>query len=615
PMILEDCGQKGVKFAIVHTAGFKELGEEGLKLEKHIVEIAHKYGMRIYGPNSQGIQNSDPEVSVYANFTFVPQMPGNISIVAQSGGVGETLKLQLYQIGMGTRMYSSFGNEADVSMNEIIDYYGQDDETKVIMAHIETFKDPAGFLEVADRVTRKKPLLVLKTGRTSQGVKAVASHTGSLVNQETLADAIFEKAGVLRFDSQQEMIEAAVALSTQPLPKSDKVVIVTNTGGPAIIAVDECIKSGLGLAELSPETGKALGELLFSEAIVSNPVDVIATAGAKEYGGTVEALLNDPNIDSLILNFVTPPFVDCEAVAHKLAEIGTTAKKPIVCIILTIEEKFGEVIRLIRESGIPVFDFPEAASKALAAMIKYGKVKDRPVPEHKPYDVDKTSAEEIMARFRGTGKFLPQAEVFELLECYRISAAKTVRVESREGLLKEAGKLNYPLTLKVDSEEIVHKSDAGGVSLDIANEASLLSAFDEMVTKFKKHKPGFVIQEFLTEGHEVIIGAKGNRGIGATVMFGLGGIFVETLKDVQFRLAPVTDSEALDMIESIKGSPLLKGARGTKAADVKALGEAIVRLSQMVADFPEIDEIDLNPVFAFDEGKGVAVVDARLKTK
>jgi acetyltransferase len=232
PVVLEECGKKGVKFAIVHTAGFKEVGEEGLKLERQIVEIAHKHGMRVYGPNSQGIQNSDPEVSVYANFTFVPMIPGNISIVAQSGGVGETLKLQLYQIGMGIRMYSSFGNEADISMNDIIDYFGQDDETKVIMVHIETLKDPAGFLEVASRVVPKKPILVLKTGKTSEGVKAVASHTGSMIEQDTLADAIFEKSGVLRFDSQQEMIDAAIALSTQPIPMARLLSLLTSAFHP-----------------------------------------------------------------------------------------------------------------------------------------------------------------------------------------------------------------------------------------------------------------------------------------------------------------------------------------------------------------------------------------------
>jgi acyl-CoA synthetase (NDP forming) len=615
PSVLEECGKKGVKFAIVHTAGFKEVGGDGVHLEKQIVEIAHKHGMRVYGPNSQGIQNSDPAVSVYANFTFVPQIPGNISIVAQSGGVGETLKLQLYNIGKGTRMYSSFGNEADVSMNEIIDYYGRDDETRVIMAHIETLKDPAGFLEVASRVTGKKPILALKTGRTREGVAAVASHTGSLIEQDTLADAIFEKSGVLRFNSQQEMIEAAIAFSDQPIPKSDNIVIVTNTGGPAIIAVDECIASGLKLAKLSPQTGEALGKLLFSEAIVSNPVDVIATAGAKEYGGTVELLLKDPNIDSLILNFVTPPFVDCEAVARKLGEIGSTAEKPMVCIILTIEEKFGEVIRIIRQSGVPVFDFPESASKALAAMIKYGHILQREAPEYREYDRDRKKAEAIVAHHRGSGKFLPQADVFELLNCYGVPTVKTVRVENKEQLLKAAQNLAYPLVLKVDAEEVVHKSDAGGVRLDLEDEKSLLAALDEMAGKFAKYNPAFIVQEQLTTGKEVIIGSKGNDGVAPMIMFGLGGVFVETLKDVQFRLAPLSRQDAAGMISSIKGYPLLQGVRGESPADIDKLAEVLIRVGQLADDFREIDEMDLNPIFAFEKGKGVAVADARLKIR
>lgn len=615
PSVLEDCGKKGIKFAIVHTAGFKEVGGDGIELEKKIVEIAHKYGMRIYGPNSQGIQNSDPDISVYANFTFVPQIPGNISIVAQSGGVGETLKLQLYNIGIGTRMYSSFGNEADVSMNDIIDYYGDDDETKVIMTHIETIKDPAGFLEVASRVTKKKPLLALKTGRTTEGVAAVASHTGSMIDQDKLADAIFEKSGVMRFDSQQEMIEAAITLSTQPIPKSENIVIVTNTGGPAIIAVDECVKSGLKLAKLSKDTSKGLGELLFSEAIVSNPVDVVATAGAKEYGGTVDLLLKDPNIDSLLLNFVTPPFVDCEEVAHRLAEIGKTSVKPIVCIILTIEEKFGEVVRLIRESGIPVFDFPESASKALVAMIKYGKILKRKTPEYTKIKCDKKKAEGIIGTYRGTDKFLPQADIFELLSCYGIPTVKTVKANSKDDLINEAKKLKYPLVLKVDAEEVVHKSDEGGVYLNLKDETALLKAFSAMNKKFGKLKPGYVLQEFRTDGKEVIMGAKSNDGLEATIMFGLGGVFVEILKDVQFRLAPLSNQDADEMISSIKGFPILKGTRGEKPADINILADILIRISQLTSDFPEIDEMDLNPVFAFDKGNGAEVIDARLKLK
>lgn len=613
PYVLEDCGKKGVKFAIVHTAGFKEVGEEGLQLEHQIVEIAHKYGMRIYGPNSQGIQNSDPAVSVYANFTFVPMFPGNISIVAQSGGVGETLKLHLYRIGMGIRMYSSFGNEADVSMNEIIDYYGQDEETKAIMVHIETFKDPAGFLEVASRVTRKKPILALKTGKTSEGTKAVASHTGSLIEQETIADVIFDKAGVLRFHSQQDMIDAAIAFSSQPVPEGDRVCIVTNTGGPGIIAVDECMAAGLRLARLNTKTKNTLKKLVFQEAIVSNPVDVVATAGPEQYGGTVAALLQDPNIDSLLLVFVTAPFVDCEGIARKLGEIGKTSKKPIVCQVITIE-KWQEVIRLIRESGIPVYDYAETAARVLSSMTNYGKIQRREPPSYKKYKPKKALVTQIFKRTKGKGRFLPQKDVFAILDAYGIPVVKTAMFKKNEDLLKAAKKVGYPAVLKVDSADVIHKTEAGGVVLDIKDEKALETAFGKMSRKFAKVKPAFILQEYVEGGKEVIMGIKRNEGLESTLMFGLGGIFVETLKDVQFRLAPISQEDASEMIRSIKGYPVLSGTRGEKPADVDSLVDILQRLSNLASDFPAIDEMDLNPVLVFDKGKGAVVVDVRMKT-
>ncbi|MBN1224735.1 MAG: acetate--CoA ligase family protein [Candidatus Aminicenantes bacterium] len=614
PYVLEECGKKGVKFAIVHTAGFKEVGEEGLRLERQIVEVAHKYGMRVYGPNSQGIQNSDPEVSVYANFTFVPMFPGNISIVAQSGGVGETLKLHLYRIGKGIRMYSSFGNEADVSMNEIIDYYGQDEETKVIMVHIETMKDPAGFLEVASRVTPKKPILALKTGKTSEGAVAVASHTGTLMEQDTLADAIFAKSGVLRFSSQQDMIDAAVAFSNQPVPKSNRVVIVTNTGGPAIIAVDECIAAGLKLAKLSTGTKQTLKKLVFQEAIVSNPVDVVATAGPEQYGGTVEALLKDPNIDSVLLVFVTAPFVDCEGIARKLGELGRTAVKPIVCQVMTIE-KWQEVIRLIRASGIPVYDFAETAARVLSVMSRYGQVIQRPAPTYRKFRKEKKKADAILKKYQSKERFLPQGEVFELLRCYGIPIVETQQAWKETELKKAAQEMGYPLVLKIDAESVVHKSDVGGVALGIKDESGLMAAYKKMSKKFAKEKPGFVLQKHLQAGKEVIMGSKGNEGLAPTVMFGLGGVFVEVLKDVQFRLAPLSDEEAAAMISAIKGFPILEGTRGEKPVDIEALADILIRFSHLVTDFPVLDEVDLNPVFSFAKGKGAAVVDARMKTR
>ncbi len=612
PYVLEDCGRKGVKFAIVHTAGFKEVGEEGLQLERQIVEIAHKYGMRIYGPNSQGIQNSDPEISVYANFTFVPMFPGNISIVAQSGGVGETLKLHLYRIGKGIRMYSSFGNEADVSMNEIIDYYGQDEDTKVIMVHIETFKDPAGFLEVASRVTQKKPILALKTGKTSEGTKAVASHTGSLIEQETIADVIFKKAGVLRFHSQQDMIDAAIAFSSQPVPKGDRVCIVTNTGGPGIIAVDECVAAGLQLARLSSRTKNTLKKLVFQEAIVSNPVDVVATAGPDQYGGTVEALLRDPNIDSLLLVFVTAPFVDCEGIARELGEIGKTARKPIVCQVITIE-KWQEVIRLIRKSGIPVYDYAETAARVLSAMTEYGKVSVRKPLVYEKHKVDKTRAGSIFKGYKRKEGFLPELEVFGILKSYGIPAVRTLGFKKKEPLERAANKMAYPLVLKVDSEKVIHKTESGGVVLNLQDENALKTAFGKMARKFANVRPSYILQEYIDTGTEVIMGVKRNEGLNPTIMFGLGGIFVETMKDVQFRLAPLNPEDAMDMIRSIKGYPILAGARGKKPSDIDKLADILVRLSELATDFPEIDEMDLNPVFAFEKGRGAAVADARLK--
>ncbi len=612
PAVLEECGKKGVKFAIVHTAGFKETGEEGRRLEERIVAIAHAHGLRIFGPNSQGVQNSDPAVSVYANFTFVPMSPGNISIVSQSGGVGETLKLHLYKIGKGIRMYASFGNEADVSLNEIIDYYGQDEKTRAIMVHVETLRDPAGFLEVASRVTPRKPILAMKTGRTSEGAVAVASHTGSLMEQNTLTDAIFAKSGVLRFHSQEEMVNAAIAFSSQPVPKGDRVVIVTNTGGPAIIAVDECVTAGLKLAKLSDATKDTLKKLVFQEAIVSNPVDVIATAGADQYGGTVAALLEDANIDSLLLVFVTAPFVDCEAIARRLGELGRTATKPIICQVITIE-KWAEVIRLIRESGIPVYDYAETAARVLGAMTQYGKLLQRDTSPPVRFKVEKSTAEKLFERNKGKRGFLRQDEAFSLLESYGIRTVETLRVETEEDVEKAAAKIGFPVVLKVDSEEIIHKTEAGGVALNLKNKAELLAAFAGMAKAFAPQKPGYVLQAQAEAGLEMILGLKGNKGLAPTMMFGLGGIFTEVLRDVQFRLTPLSGPTALEMMRSIKSYPLLEGARGESPRDIEALAEMMTRLSQLGTDIPWIDELDLNPVLVYEKGKGAIVVDARIK--
>jgi acetyltransferase len=458
-----------------------------------------------------------------------------------------------------------------------------------------------------------KPILALKTGKTSEGAVAVASHTGSLMEQDTLTEAIFKKAGVLRFHSQEDMIDAAVAFANQPVPPGDRVVIVTNTGGPAIIAVDECISAGLKLAKLSAKTKTTLKKLVFQEAIVSNPVDVVATAGPEQYGGTVEALLKDPNIDSVLLVFVTAPFVDCEGIARKIGELGKTAEKPIVCQVMTIE-KWQEVIRLIRASGVPVYDFAETAARTLASMTQYGQILKRPAPTYLKFRKQKKKVENILSKQKKE-TFLSQEEVYSILNSYGIPTAKTIKAKKEKDLIKAAKELGYPLVLKVDAESIVHKSDVGGVALGIKNETALLSSYNKMAKKFAKHKPSFVLQQHLAGGKELILGSKGNPGLTPTVMFGLGGVFVEVLKDVQFRLAPLSKEDASEMILSIKGYPILEGTRGEKPVDIDAVVDILLRLSELGTDFPHLDEMDLNPVLVFPKGKGAAVVDARMKHK
>ncbi len=612
PRVIEECGKKGVRFAIVHSAGFKEVGAEGLLLEKQVVEIAHKYGLRVYGPNSQGVQNSDPEIALYANFTFVPMTPGCVSILAQSGGVGEVLKIPLHKLGMGLRMYASFGNECDVSMNEILAYFGEDDGARVIMLQVETLSDPEGFLEVAGRITPKKPILAIKAGRTKEGAVAVSSHTGSLMDQDTMADALFEKAGILRFNSQDEMTKAAIAFATQPPPSGNKVAIVTNTGGPGILALDEAILGGLELAALEEKTMNYLRENLHPEATVKNPVDVIATATPEHYGLTVETLFKDPGVDMVLVNFITAPFVDLAGIAQRLKEAGEAADKPVVAVVMTIEKWYG-LIEAIRASGTPVFEFPEDGALALLAMARYGKIRSRKVEALPALKVDQYKAGAILDRHAGKDLFLPQADVFALLECYGINAAKTAAVPSAEALKAAAGSVGFPCVLKVDAASVVHKSDLGGVALNLENRAALDAAYEAMTDRFPGPDTGFVLRAQEPGGREVILGAKAQAGLKPLVMFGLGGIFVEAMKDVVFRLAPLTTGEAMAMIRAIKGLPILEGTRGFPPADLYGLADMLVRLSMLAADFPAIEEIDLNPVFAYEKGTPPVAVDARLR--
>jgi len=613
PHVLKECGEKGVKFAIVHTAGFKEVGEEGIKREREMVEQAHSLGMRIFGPNSQGVQNSDPEISAYANFTFVPMAPGNISIIAQGGGMGELLKLHLHNVGLGHRLYCSYGNEADLTMPELLEYYGQDEGTKAIMMQTESFKDPKAFLDVARKITPHKPILAIKAGTTAEGQKAVCSHTGTLVDQATMASVMYEKAGVVEFHDSAEMINTAIALSTQDPPPGNRVGIITNTGGPGIQAVDMSVASGLELAVWSDKAKKRLEETQYAEASLGNPVDVVATAGPDHYYEATDTLLSEENTDMVLIYFVSAPFVDVDAIAARIAEANEKSDKPVVAVICTFAKMY-RLIDKLRASGIPTYEFAEDAARSLGGMARYTKLKNREqLPAPDSITVDKDAAGAIIGKYKDA--FLSQADAFAVLAAYGVNTPKVVAVHAAGDLAAAGEAVGFPCALKVDSDEVVHKSDEGGVALNLADAEALASAFEGMQDRFAGKNASYIVSEFLPAGREVIIGTTESPGLGNLMMFGLGGIFVEVMKDVCFGLAPLNLSEAREMINGIKGAPILHGMRGEAGVDMAALEEQLIRVSMLAADFPQIMEMDLNPILAYPAGAAPSAVDVRLKVK
>jgi acyl-CoA synthetase (NDP forming) len=614
PGVIKECGEKGVKFAIVHTAGFKEVGPEGMQREKDMVALARSYGMRIFGPNSQGIQNSDPDVSVYANFTFVPMMPGNIPIMAQGGGVGEMLKLHLYNSGLGHRMYCSYGNECDLTMPEILEYYGRDEGTRAIMMQIESFKDPSAFLEVASRITPEKPILALKSGRTREGAVAVSSHTGALVDQAAMAKAMFHKAGVVEFHECEQMIQTAIALSTQNPPRGKRIAMVTNTGGPGIQMVDTAVDRGLTLASWSPEGKKRLRESLYAEASLGNPVDVVATGGPEHYYAAVDTLLKEEGVDMVLVFFVTAPFVDLDAIAARIKEATSSSDKPVVMVVET-SSTWYRLMDLLRASGIPVFQFPEDGARVLAAMSRYTELRDRKREAPPSLQVDRERAAALVERHRGRGAFLPQAEAFDLLAAYGVPVPKVARVDKEAEIAPAVSKVGLPCVLKVDSAEVVHKSDSGGVVLGLGSEGAVREAWRQMQARFSGRSASYLLMEQKGPGCEVIIGSKEAPGLGNLLMFGLGGVFVEAMKDVTVAIPPLSQPEAQEMLRGIRGFPLLEGVRGMPGCDLAALGDLMLKVSRMVADLPDLIEMDLNPVLCYPAGVPPVAVDVRMKVR
>ena len=609
-MAVEDCGKKGVKHIIINSGGFSETGPEGAEIEKAFLEKAKAYGIRIFGPNCQGIINSDPAVRAYCNFTFTFPEAGHISIVALSGGVAEVIHQGFSAMEVGTRIYASNGNACDISIPEIIRYLADDDGTRVIVTYVEGLRDPLDFLGAVKTAAEKKPVLAMKAGRTMEGAKAAASHTGGLAREDMATDLIFKKAGIVDFRDEGQLINAAIAFGSQPIPKGNRVGIITNTGGPAVIATDILVDAGLTLPPLSEKTDALLRKTLYPEATVSNPVDVLATGTAEHFGSCLEAMMADDSFDCVLVNFVTPFFMDTESIAMAIAQVNQQQIKPMVCNLMTDRRQWAETEAILKAGGVPCFALPSDAARALVALVRYRQILDREPGRIRAFtDIDADDARTIFAKAEGR-QMLAADQVYEILEAYGIDVPEWRMTDHIDGAVAAADAIGYPVVVKADAASVVHKSDMGGVAVNLADADAVKKAVNMMRERIDAQDLRFFVQQFIPGGREVILGAKAEPGVGHLIMFGLGGIFVEVLKDVVFNLTPVTDAEAREMVDGIKASALLSGVRGEKPVDKTALVDLIQRLSRLVTDFPQIKELDLNPVMAFE--KGAVAVDARI---
>jgi acetate---CoA ligase (ADP-forming) len=615
--VAEECGVRGVRTLIVITAGFKEVGPAGLEREQQLLSIAQKYGMRMIGPNCLGVVSTAADVRM--NATFAPIMPpaGPVSFMSQSGAMGVTILDYAAEYGIGIHHFVSVGNKADVSGNDLIQYWADDAATRVILMYLENFGNPRHFTRIAREVTKVKPIIAVKAGRTAAGARAASSHTGALAGLDSATDALLAQCGVIRVDTVGELFDLAMAFGHLPVPKGNRVAVVTNAGGPGIIITDACEARGLSVAELSEETQARLREHLPEEASVRNPVDMIASATPESYRIALEAVLSDPNIDAAIAAFVPPLRVRQQDVARSIvAAREAHPGKPMLAVLMG-RAGLPEGRADLRDAGIPAYIFPESAARSLAAMYRYGEWVKRPAGEIRQFNVDHATVAEIIATAQEAGAdYLERNAVLAILDAYGIPTLRAGGAASAAEAVEAARQIGLPVVLKIDSPDIVHKTDVGGVVLDLRTEADVRAAFDAMMKRIGEQMPearldGVTVERYVKGGRETIIGVSHDPSFGPVVMFGLGGIYVEAVKDVTFRVQPVSDIDAQEMIRSIRGVKLLEGIRGEPPADMKILQETVQRISQLVGDHPAILEMDINPFVVFE--KGGLVVDARIR--
>jgi acetyl coenzyme A synthetase (ADP forming)-like protein len=617
--VVAQCGEKGVKGVVVISAGFSEVGPEGNKREQEVLQVVQEYGMRMIGPNCFGVVNTDPEVNLNTTFGKVYPKCGRVGFITQSGAMGEAIMNHANELGIGFSIVASIGNKADISSNDILAYLRNDPRTDIILMYLENFGNPRNFTQIACEVSCAKPIVVVKSGRTRLGAKAASSHTGALGGLDVGVDALFDQTCVMRVDTVEELFDVAKALSTQPIPKGKRVVVVTNAGGPGILATDALVSNGMEMPPLSPTTVRKLKKFIPEEASFSNPMDMVAGAGPTEFKLTLDAVKTDTRYDSIVPIFVPPVTIDQLEVAKNIHESLAGCKKTVLACFMGAGGG-SEGIEYLKEHNIPVYIYPEAIAKTLATIHGYRDRITRQKGRYRTFKIDANKVQKIVDKALSNGNATIVGEdAIDILTAYGIPAASYKYAYSAKEAADIANEMGYPVVMKISTPPILHKTEIGGVMVDLRTDKEVRSAF-----KVLKERVGEVdgdetfsvaMQQLISGGIETVMGMTDDPSFGPLIMFGLGGIYVEVMKDVSFRINPLTDEGAKEMIQSLRSYPLLTGFRGAPPVDLETVEETLLRLSQLVKDFHCFSEIDINPFIASPDRSKCKAVDARFIVK
>jgi acetyl coenzyme A synthetase (ADP forming)-like protein len=621
--VLAEASAKQVKGAVIISAGFKEIGGRGVELEKGLKETVRKYGICTIGPNCLGVINNSKDVRMNASFATKMPKPGNIAFISQSGALCTAVLDYAQGRNVGFSKFVSFGNKADVNEVDLLQYLRDDPQTNVILMYLEDISDGRAFLETARQITWQahKPMLAVKSGRSAEGARAAASHTGSLAGSDSTYDAIFYQSGIKRVESIDELFDYASAFSKQPMPKGKRIAIITNAGGPGIMATDAAVRHNLEIAALSDETKNKLKQVLPPTASVANPVDVIGDATHERYEAAIAHVLKDENVDGAIIILSPQAMTDVLQTAQIVPNVAQGIDKPLLCSFMGIVD-VSEGVQYLEKHGIPNYAFPEAAVRSMSAMCFYAGLlalehrQVRQMPAHG--DVAKTIIRKRLTD--ADSYYMSERQANEILQCYGFPVLESILLKYVSDIDNLTDEQIFPAAMKISSGDIVHKFDAGGVRLKIKTKDQAREAFEEIIANAKAFNPsaridGVIIEPMAKRGVEVILGAVRDPRFGPICMFGLGGTFVEAMKDVTFRIAPMWEVSAEIMIRTIKAYRILQGVRGAPPCDIDAIKDCILRLSQMLTEQPEIAELDINPLIVYPQGQGCIVADSRILLK